>query len=52
MLKLSNMNGNTDKLKKKIEKAKMINEIQNLKTTANGTVKKAATDIISTWFEG
>ena len=50
MLKVANMNGEISKLKTKFEKIKMIDEIRNLKATANGTVQKAATDILDNWF--
>ena len=44
------MNGEISKLKMKIEKIKMIDEIKNLKATSNGTVKETATEILDTWF--
>ena len=44
------MNGEISKLKMKLEKIQMIDEIKNLKATADGTVKKAATEILDTWF--
>ena len=44
------MNGEISKLKMKLEKIKMLDEIQNLKATSNGTVKEAATEILDTWF--